>query len=63
MNKIIGKLSDIISEEEWDLLYYEVREEVLNDLFKKEIVDIILSGKDEVNKIKVLREKIKGYVN
>ena len=63
MNKIIGKLSDIISEEEWDLLYYEVREEVLNDLFKKEIVDIILSGKDEVNKVKVLREKIKGYVN
>lgn len=56
MKKIIGKLGDIISEEEWDLLYYEVREKVLNDILKEKYVKMILGDEERRKVLKILND-------
>ena len=56
MKSIIEKLSDIISDEEWDLLYNEVRNKVLNDLLKEKYVKMILDSEENNKLYKILND-------
>ena len=55
MSKIIKKLSDVISEEEWNLLYNEVRYKVLNDLFREKYSNI-LNNNNNNKEIQILKD-------
>ena len=53
---IINKLSDIISEEEWDILYNEVRNKVLNDLLREKYVKMIFDSEENNKLYKILND-------
>ena len=56
MSKIIKKLSDVISEEEWNLLYNEVRYKVLNDLFREKYSNILNNNNNNNKEIQILKD-------
>tara|TARA_R110000803_G_scaffold117809_1_gene186263 strand:- start:30 stop:227 length:198 start_codon:yes stop_codon:yes gene_type:complete len=49
-SNIINQWDDIISKEEWDKLYYEVRKEVVEDIIKEKYVELIINGEEEIDK-------------
>lgn len=56
MKSIIKKLSDVISDEEWDLLYKEVRNKILNDLLREKYVKMILDSENNKKIHKILND-------
>lgn len=56
MKSIIKKLSDVISDEEWDLLYKEVRNKILNDLLREKYVKMILDSENNKKIYKILND-------
>lgn len=56
MKSIIEKLSDVISDEEWDLLYKEVRNKILNDLLREKYVKMILDSENNKKIYKILND-------
>ena len=56
MESIIEKLSDVISDEEWDLLYKEVRNKILNDLLREKYVKMILDSENNKKIYKILND-------
>lgn len=50
-SNIINQWDDIISKEEWDKLYYEVRREVVEDIVKEIYEELIFDGVEEIDKI------------
>lgn len=56
MKSIIEKLSDVISDEEWDLLYKEVRSKILNDLLREKYVKMILDSENNKKIYKILND-------
>jgi|GEM_PF-2826425 hypothetical protein len=51
-SNIINQWDDIISKEEWEELYNEVRFEVLNDIIKEKYLKRIIGGEENDNKLK-----------
>jgi hypothetical protein len=51
-SNIINQWDDIISEEEWEELYNEVRFEVLNDIIKEKYLKRIIGGDENNSKLK-----------
>lgn len=49
-SNIINQWDNIISEEEWEQLYNEVRFEVLNDIIKEKYLKKIIGGDEEINR-------------
>ena len=49
-SNIINQWDDIISKEELDKLYYEVRKEVVEDIIKEKYVELIINGEEEIDK-------------
>ena len=56
MKSIIEKLSDVLSDEEWDLLYKEVRSKILNDLLREKYVKMILDSENNKKIYKILND-------
>jgi hypothetical protein len=56
MKSIIEKLSDVISDEEWDLLYNEVRNKILNELLREKYVKMILDSEETKRIFKILND-------
>ena len=48
-SNIINQWDNIISEEEWEQLYNDVRFEVLNDIIKEKYLKKIIGGDEEIN--------------
>ena len=51
-SNIINQWDDIISKEEWEELYNEVRFEVLNDIIKEKYLKRIIGGEENDDKLK-----------
>ena len=51
-SNIINQWDDIISKEEWEELYNEVRYEVLNDIIKEKYLKRIMGDGDTDKKLK-----------
>ena len=49
-SNIINQWDNIISEEEWEQLYNDVRFEVLNDIIKEKYLKKIMGGDEETNR-------------
>ena len=49
-SNIINQWDNIISEEEWEQLYNDVRFEVLNDIIKEKYLKKIIGGDEEINR-------------
>lgn len=49
-NNIINLWDDVLSKEDWDKLYDEVKKEVLTDILKEKYVDLIMNnGQSKLN--------------
>ena len=53
---IIKRLNDVIGDEEWELLYNEVRNKVLNDLLREKYVKMIFDSEENNKLYKILND-------
>lgn len=60
-NNIINLWDGVLSKEDWDKLYDEVKKEVLTDILKEKYVDLIMNNEQSKLK-KVLKDNLSEQV-